>query len=133
MPTVTWTTPVRFIEVDQQSVVFNAHYLTWCDEAMAVFFAGLDAGEDDLVEFTRHVRLVTSTLTWRSSAAWRDTVDVDVSCSKVGRSSLTLGFVIRVGERVCCNVDTVYVCVDASGVPMPLPSDVRNALTASDD
>lgn len=133
MPVVTWSSPVRFIEVDQQDVVFNSHYLTWCDEAMAAFFGALEADRDDLVEFTRHVRLVTTTLTWRSSAAWRDTVDVDVTCTKVGRSSLTLSFVIRVGERVCCTVETVYVAVDPSGVPTAVPDDVRAALTAPDD
>ena len=133
MPTATWTAPVRFIEVDTQEVVFNAHYLTWCDEAMAVFFDSLDADGRDLVEFTRHVRLVTTTLTWRSSASWRDTVAVDVTCTRVGRSSLTLAFAVRVGERICCDVETVYVSVDAAGVPIPVPDDIRAALTAPDD
>ena len=32
MPEV-WSAPVRFVECDQQGVVFNAHYLTWADEA----------------------------------------------------------------------------------------------------
>lgn len=130
MPTTTWSAPVRFIEVDAQEVVFNAHYLTWCDEAMAVFFDALEADGRDLVAFTRHARLVTTTLTWRSSASWRDTVDVDVTCTKVGRSSLTLAFVVRVGERVCCEVETVYVAVDAAGAPIPVPDDIRAALTA---
>lgn len=133
MPTVTWTAPVRFVEVDEQGVVFNAHYLIWCDEAMAAFLGSLDAGEHDLLEFARYARVVTTTLTWRSSARWRDVVQVGVSCSRVGRSSFSLAFVIRVGERLCCEVDTVYVCADSGGVPMPVPDEVRNALTAPDD
>ena len=63
MPTTTWTTTVRFAEVDAQDVVFNAHYLTWCDEAMNQFFDGLG-----LLEAAVSVRLVTTTMTWRSSA-----------------------------------------------------------------
>ncbi len=133
MPTATWSAPVRFVEVDTQNVVFNAHYLTWCDEAMAVFFAVLDLDGPDPVEFTRHVRLVTTTLTWRSSATWRDVVDIDVTCTKVGRTSLALAFTIRVGERVCCTVETVYVHVGDDGQPAAVPDDVRAALTASDD
>ncbi|MHA3701007.1 acyl-CoA thioesterase [Jatrophihabitans sp. YIM 134969] len=133
MPTATWSAPVRFVEVDAQEVVFNAHYLTWCDEAMAAYFAALPAAGRDLVEFTRNVRLVTTTLTWRSSVAWRETVAVDVTCTRIGRSSLTLSFTIRVGERVCCEVETVYVSVGSDGTPVPVPDDIRSALTASDD
>ena len=33
MPQV-WSSPVRFVECDQQGIVFNAHYLVWADEAV---------------------------------------------------------------------------------------------------
>ena len=128
MPTTTWTTTVRFAEVDAQDVVFNAHYLTWCDEAMNQFFDGLG-----LLEAAVSVRLVTTTMTWRSSAVWRDAVDVDVRVVRIGNSSLVLGFDVRVGERACCAVETVYVYVGADGQPATVPDEVRVALTAPDD
>jgi acyl-CoA thioesterase FadM len=34
-----WSAVVRFAEVDGQNVVFNSHYLTYCDEAMSAFCA----------------------------------------------------------------------------------------------
>jgi acyl-CoA thioester hydrolase len=125
MALTTWSAPVRFAEVDAQDVVFNAHYLTWCDEAMNQLFVGLG-----LRQVAVDVRLVTTTMTWRSSAAWGDTVEVDVDVVRIGSTSLTLGFEVRVLERVCCTVETVYVHVGPDGRPTPVPDEVRAALSA---
>ena len=31
MPPV-WSSPVRYVECDQQGIVFNGHYLVWADD-----------------------------------------------------------------------------------------------------
>jgi acyl-CoA thioester hydrolase len=119
----TWSAPVRYAEVDQQGVVFNAHYLLYCDEAMGAFC--IQRGLQDFVEL---VRLVTSTVTWSGPARWGDVIEVDVECTKIGRTSATLGFDLRAGGRPCCRVQTVYVYADASGTPAAIPAGVRTAL-----
>ncbi|GAB2455959.1 acyl-CoA thioesterase [Jatrophihabitans fulvus] len=123
--TTVWRAPVRYAEADQQGVVFNAHYLLWCDEAMGAFCSG--RGLDAMVE---QVRLKTSTLTWTSPARWGETVEVDARCDDVGRTSLTMRFVVRVGNRACCEVATVYVLADADGAPQPVSDADRAALLA---
>ena len=120
----TWSAPVRYAEVDQQGVVFNSHYLLYCDEAMGAFCT-----QRGLRDFVALVRLVTSTLTWAGPARWGDVIDVDVQCTKVGRTSATLAFDVRAGGRPCCQVETVYVYADATGAPEEIPEDVRTALT----
>ena len=70
-----------------------------------------------------------STLDWTSSARWGDTVTVDARTEKVGRTSVTLGFTIRVGERVCCVVRNTYVAT-ADGRATPWPDDIRAVLEA---
>ena len=120
----TWSAPVRFAEVDQQGVVFNAHYLLYCDEAMGAFCA--QRGLDDFVAL---VRLATCTLTWRGPAHWGDVIEVDVRCAKVGRTSATLEFDVRASGRACCQVQTVYVYADTSGQPRDVPAAIRAALT----
>lgn len=121
----TWSAPVRYGECDQQGIVFNAHYLLYCDEALAAFCA-----HHDLLHLADAVHLVTSTLTWHSPARWGETVDVDARCTKVGRTSFDLTFDISVGERLSCTVTTVYVNTDGSGRPEPLPQDARDRLSA---
>jgi acyl-CoA thioester hydrolase len=124
--TATWSAPVRYAEVDQQGVVFNAHYLLYCDEAMGAF-----CEQRGLGEFVELVRLVSSKLTWSGPARWGDVLEVDVRCNSVGRTSATLAFELRAGGRSCCAVETTYVYADHDGTPAPIPDDVRSALTAA--
>ncbi|WP_347059179.1 thioesterase family protein [Blastococcus sp. HT6-30] len=126
--TQVWSSPVRYVESDQQGVVFNAHYLTWADEASNGWWAAQGLTWDELV--TRGVDPVVkaSSLEWTSSARWGDTVTVDAETEKVGRTSATVRFTVRVGDRVCCVVRTTYVSV-ADGRATPWPEDVRARLT----
>jgi acyl-CoA thioester hydrolase len=118
----TWSAPVRYAEVDQQGIVFNSHYLLYCDEAMGAFCA-----ERGLLELAERVHLVSSTLTWRAPARWGDVIDVDAQCVRVGTSSFGIRFTVRVGERDCCLVDTTYVLAE-EGRAQPLSADVRASL-----
>jgi acyl-CoA thioester hydrolase len=120
----TWSAPVRYAEVDQQGVVFNSHYLLYCDEAMGAF-----CEQRGLREFVELVRLVSSTITWAGPAHWGDVVEVDVRCTRIGNTSATLAFELRAGGRPSCHVETVYVYADRDGTPVPIPDDVRAALT----
>lgn len=128
MPQV-WSSPVRYVECDQQGVVFNAHYLTWADEASNGWWASLGLAWDDLVARGVDPVVKASSLEWTSSARWGDTVAVDAETEKVGRTSVTVRFTVRVGERVCCVVRNTYVCV-ADGRSAAWPDDVRARLTA---
>jgi acyl-CoA thioester hydrolase len=123
-----WSAPVRFVECDQQGVVFNAHYLTWTDEAVNAWWeaAGLPWGALEAWGLEYFVK--ASALDWVSSARYGDTVAVDVAPAQLGRTSLTLVFTVRVGDRVCCTVRTTYVAT-ADGRPAPWPDEVRARLT----
>src|SRR5579875_1277145 len=115
-PAPTWSAPVRYAEVDGQGVVFNAHYLLYCDEAMAAFCRARG-----LLDFADRVQLVTSTLTWQSGARWGERIVVDVACVKVGRTSFELAFDVRADDRGCCQVRTTYVFTDENWRPSPVP------------
>jgi acyl-CoA thioester hydrolase len=124
-----WSSPVRFVECDQQGVVFNAHYLTWADEAANAWWSARGLPWDALLERGLEYLVKASSLDWTSSARWGDTVEVDVQLGALGRTSLTLVLTVRVGERRCCEIRTVYVAT-ADGVPTPWPDDVRALLSA---
>ena len=124
-----WSSPVRYVECDQQGVVFNAHYLTWADEASNAWWASAGLSWEELVRRRIDPVVKASTLEWTSSARWGDTVTVDSETEEVGTTSATARFTVRVGERVCCVVRTTYVCV-SDGRSTPWPDDVRARLTA---
>ena len=126
MPEV-WSAPVRFAETDQQGVVFNAHYLTWADEAVNAWWAARGLPWQALVDRGLEYFVKASALDWVSSARYGETVAVDVELAALGRTSLTLAFAVRVGERLCCTVRTTYVAT-TDGRPTPWPDDVRALL-----
>jgi acyl-CoA thioester hydrolase len=123
-----WSSPVRFVECDQQGIVFNAHYLVWADEAASSWWAGRGVDWPELNGRGLEYVVVASTLEWRSSARHGDTVEVDAELDKLGRTSLTVRFVIRVGERLCCEVRTTYVCT-AGGSATPWPEEIRELVS----
>jgi acyl-CoA thioester hydrolase len=122
-PSSLWSAPVRYAEVDQQGIVFNSHYLLYCDEAMGAF-----CEERELRDFAAEVRLVTSTQKWTGPARWGDVVSVRTRCAKVGRTSAVMSFEITAGGRPCCSVETVYVLVGAGGEPEVITDEVRARL-----
>ena len=119
---------MRYAECDQQGVAFNAHYLTWSDEASAAWWAAIGLPWDDLITRGGEAMVRASTLDWVSSAQWGDTVTVDAELGRVGRTSLVVRFSIRVEDRLCCTIETTYVWVTPDGAA-PWPEDVRDLLS----
>ena len=120
----TWSAPVRWSEVDPQGIVFNAHYLTYCDETMAVFCAQRGLGP-----FAEQVHVVGATLSWTAPLRQGDLVEVTARCTAVGNTSLTMTFDIVAGGRECCAAQLTYVYTGAGSGPTPVPPDVRTALS----
>jgi len=125
----TWSAPVRFAEADQQGIAFNAHYLTWCDEAMTAWLREIELPYDGLLARGLDTRLVASALQWAAPVRWGDVVEVDAAAERVGRTSFVVRFEVHVGGRACCTVATTYVLTDLDGLPRPVPDDVRARLT----
>jgi len=123
-----WTAPVRYVECDQQGIVFNAHYLIWADEAVNDWWTARGVDWPELNARGVDYVVVASALEWRSSARYGDTVTVAAELEKLGRTSVTVRFAVRVGDRSCCEVRTTYVCT-VDGASAPWPDEVRARLT----
>ena len=123
-----WSSPVRYVECDQQGVVFNAHYLTWADESSNHWWASHGIPWDEVAARVDPV-VKASSLEWSSSARWGDTVEVDAFTERLGTTSVTVAYTVRVGERVACVVRNTYVAI-ADGRPTPWPEDIREKLAA---
>ena len=120
---------VRYLEVDQQGVVFNSWYLAYFDDAMTAFLEHRGLPYDQLIASGHDVMLVRSEIDWRAGVRWKDDVAVAVSTSRMGTTSFTLDFqVLRAGEPV---VDgrTTYVSVTTdTWQKAPIPANLRAAL-----
>src|SRR3546814_5521636 len=74
----------RYAEVDIQRVVFNAHYLTYCDDAADLWFRHLgtdvEAGGWDIM-------VKKATVTWSGGATVHDDLAIAVEVVRWGNTS----------------------------------------------
>lgn len=110
-----------------QKVVFNAHYMAYCDETMAAWLTdalGWD-GSDDEVDWM----LVRMEMDWHGSATYGDTLSVEAGVEHWGRSSFRVRFVGAVGERPVVTALITYVCVQpGTTTKMAVPDLLRDSL-----
>ena len=120
---------VRYMEVDQQGVVFNSWYLVYFDDAMTGYLDARGLPYPDLLASGHDVQLVHNETTWHRGVRWRDDLRIEVATARTGTTSFVLDFTARVGAEVCVTSSTTYVVVatDGSG-KRPIPGPLLAAL-----
>ena len=122
---------VRYLEVDQQGVVFNMWYLAYFDDAMTAFLSHRGLDYDDLTAVGYDVMLVHVEMDWRGGVGWRDNVTVAVSPARIGGTSFTLDFQVRRDGKGLVDGRIVYVVVSTAGQgKQPIPVLLADALGA---
>ena len=120
---------VRYLEADQQGVVFNMWYLGYFDEAMARFLEEGGLAYPDMLAAGCDVQLVHSDIDWHSPLRWPDRAEVEVSLAEAGTTSFVLAFEVRTGGTRVATGRTVYVVVATGGSgKRPIPASLRHAL-----
>jgi len=120
---------VRWAEVDMQKIVFNGHYLTYIDTAVADYWRaiGLPYPEGYVERYGSDMFLRKAALEYLGSARYDDQLEVLCRTSKLGRSSMTFLFEIWRGtDELLITAELVYVNADPrSKTAVPLPGDLR--------
>ncbi len=116
---------VRYGEVDMQRVVFNAHYLAYCDDAADVWFRRLGAG---LTDDWWDVMVKKAVITWSGAARVHDDLAIEVSVRRWGTTSFDVGFDGSVDGAPIFTADITYVAVTTHTTEtIPVPDDFRAA------
>jgi YbgC/YbaW family acyl-CoA thioester hydrolase len=118
---------VRWAEVDMQKVVFNAHYLTYIDTAVADYWReiGLDYPDGYLQNYSNDVFLRKATVEYLGSARYDDELAVYCRVAKLGRSSFTWALEIH-REQPLVTAELVYVNANPKTMKAaPLPEELR--------
>jgi acyl-CoA thioester hydrolase len=119
----------RYAEVDAQGVVFNAHWLTYFDEACTRWFEamGFEPKESFFRDFD--VMLVKAVLEWLGPAGFDDVVDIAVDTSRLGSASFDVRYSARIEERPVCVGTVTYVSVKpGTHESVPIPDVLRDRL-----
>ena len=123
---------VRWAEVDMQKVVFNAHYLTYIDTAIAEYWREIGLGYPDgyVDRYAADMFLRKATVEYLGSARYDDLLSVLCRVAALGRSSMTMRFEVWRDEPAHASplvtAELVYVNVGVGTMrPEPLPDDLR--------
>lgn len=123
---------VRWAEVDMQKIVFNGHYLTYIDAAIAEYWRaiGLPYPEGYVERFASDLFLRKATVEYLGSAGYDDELEVLCRASRLGRSSMTFLFEIwRAASDLLVTAELVYVNADLkSKTAAALPGEVRERI-----
>jgi acyl-CoA thioester hydrolase len=92
---------VRFNECDPQGVVFYANYLMYVDVAMTEFWRETVGGYAPMVASGTDVMVAEATLRYSESARFDDELDIRMWVTRVGSTSVVIGFACeRAADRV---------------------------------
>ena len=118
---------VRWAEVDMQKIVFNGHYLTYIDTAIAEYWRAIGVPYPDgyVDRYSSDVFLRKATVEYLGSARYDDLLTVCCRVARLGRSSMTFHFEIYRADELLITAELVYVNADPSMKAAPLPDDLR--------
>jgi acyl-CoA thioester hydrolase len=124
---------VRYGECDMQGVVFNAHYLAYCDDAVDTWlrqalpgqiYAGADGATFDFMT-------KVASVTWYRGLRFGELADLECTVSRFGRTSFEITIEGSVAGEPSFTTNLTYVSVEpGTDRPCPVPDHVRVALTA---
>ena len=121
---------VRWSEVDQQKVVFNAHYLTYFDIGITDYWRAMAIPYEASMRGLGGEPFVRkATVQFHASARLDDQLEVGLKCARIGTSSM--GFVggIFRDEQLLISSELVYVFADPiAQVSVPVPQRLREIM-----
>ena len=119
----------RYAEVDQQGVVFNAHWLTYFDDSCTRFFESLGYTPNEAFFGEFDVMIVKAALEWQGPAGFDDVVDIVTEPIRLGTKSFDLRYRASVDGRAACTGVITYVSVlPSTHESAPIPAELRARL-----
>ena len=132
-----FTLRVRWGECDAQGIVFNAQYMNYVEVAQAEYFRNLGLrlyGDELRKRFD--LATVRSTFEFMTPVRVDDLLDIHVSVTRIGNSSITFLTEMYPHEtdQPCTRAEVIYANFDAdSEVPRRVPDDIREIIGAFED
>jgi YbgC/YbaW family acyl-CoA thioester hydrolase len=119
---------VRWAEIDAQQIVFNGHYLTYFDTAVAGYWRALAMPYAETMEALGGDMFVRkATLEYLGSARYDDVLDVGMRCARIGTSSMAFAGGVFRQDRLLVSGELIYVFADpVAKVPLPVPPELRS-------
>ncbi len=123
---------VRYVELDTQGIVFNAHYLTWYDEAVSDYIRAAGWNYQAEVKASgADFHVVRGLVEYKVAIGRAQRIEVGVRATRIGRSSIAFQpGVFPEGEgKLLASGEIVWVLTDQeTRRPVPVPDALRAML-----
>ena len=115
---------VRFRDLDSLGHMNNAVYAMFLEQARMAYLSGNGAEVTDMI-------LARLEIDFRSPLELGETVEIEVTPTRIGTKSFDLAYVMRAGGRIVAEAKTVLVAYDyARARPVDVPAEWRERLAA---
>ncbi|HUF27569.1 MAG TPA: thioesterase family protein [Gemmatimonadaceae bacterium] len=124
---------VRYAETDQMGVVYHANYLVWCEIGRTDFIRELGITYAAMERDGIMLAVADASLRFHAPARYDDPIRVETTIADVRSRAVTFDYVILnagSGARLA-TARTTLVSLDRAGKLVPLPSPVRELLSAA--
>ena len=115
-----------------QKIVFNAHYLMYFDVAVTEYWRSMGMPyEDAMHQLGGELYVKKAAIEFNASARMDDILDIGMTCSRIGNSSMTITGAIFRGDAHLITGELIYVFADpATQTSRPIPAAMRAMLSA---
>ncbi len=123
---------VRWVEVDMQQIVFNGHYLMYFDTAFADYWRALAVPYYEAMhQLGGDLYVKKASVEYHASARYDDQLDVGLTCTRIGNSSIVFTGGIFRGDELLITGELIYVFADpATQTSRPVPQALRDLLSS---
>jgi YbgC/YbaW family acyl-CoA thioester hydrolase len=121
---------VRWVEVDMQAIVFNGHYLTYFDTAMAGYWRALALPyHDTMRSLGGDLFMRKATIEYEASARYDEPLETGIRCARFGNSSMLMQAAVFRAGQCLVHGELVYVFADpATQTSKPVPTSLREVM-----
>ena len=126
---------VRWVEVDMQKIVFNAHYLMYIDTAISDYWRTLSLPYEEAMQLLGgDLYVKKASIEYHASAHFDDRLDIALRCDKVGNSSIFFSGAIFRDDDLLITCELIYVFADPEmQTSKPVPEALRQVLLGFED
>ncbi|HEX9485354.1 MAG TPA: thioesterase family protein [Gemmatimonadaceae bacterium] len=124
---------VRYAETDRMGVVYYANYLVWCEVGRVEFLRACGANYADLEAGGLGLAVAEATVRYLAPARFDDRVRIETILTGVRSRAITFDYVLthaESGTRLA-TAYTALVSIDATGRPVAMPAEFREALVGA--
>lgn len=127
----THTLTARFYEVDRAGIVFFGRFFEYCHTALEELLAKLLGQADACFREGWGMPLVHTSSDFSAPVHMGDRVSIELSVEAWSKRSLSLAYVLKVGDVVHARCKTVHAFVNLGTFkPMAMPEHLKAALVA---